>query len=78
MDLDIASGKLGHCRAILGHEGVGRAVAIGSAVLESSITLGQRVSVGCIRDNCGKCAMCSHPLGRHDAWHNRILDGLLI
>ena len=55
--------NLDPCRAILGHEGVGRVVAIGSAVPESSIMLGQRVGVGWIRDNCGKCAMCSHPSG---------------
>lgn len=62
-DLALAAGKLGPSRAILGHEGIGRVVAMGSAVPESSIVLGQRVGVGWIRDHCGKCAMCCHPAG---------------
>jgi len=55
-DLGLASGKLGPARDILGHEGVGRIVALGSTT--SNFKLGQRVGVGWLRDICGECPMC--------------------
>lgn len=57
-DFALASGKLGPSRAILGHEGVGRVVALGSGIEPDQIKIGQRVGVAWMRDVCGSCAMC--------------------
>jgi alcohol dehydrogenase, propanol-preferring len=57
-DLALASGELGPTRRILGHEGVGRVVQLGSGISDSQVRLGQRVGVAWQRDICGACAMC--------------------
>jgi alcohol dehydrogenase, propanol-preferring len=57
-DIALASGELGPTRRILGHEGVGRVVKLGSGLSESQVKLGQRVGVAWRRDICGACAMC--------------------
>jgi propanol-preferring alcohol dehydrogenase len=57
-DIALASGELGPTRRILGHEGVGRVVKLGSGLSESQVKLGQRVGVAWQRDICGACAMC--------------------
>lgn len=57
-DIALASGKLGVTSDILGHEGVGRVVKIGRAVLSDQARIGQRVGVGWIRDACGACQVC--------------------
>jgi propanol-preferring alcohol dehydrogenase len=57
-DIALASGELGPTRRILGHEGVGRVVKLGSGLSESQVKLGQRVGVAWQRDICGTCAMC--------------------
>tara|TARA_R110002060_G_scaffold39987_2_gene51186 strand:+ start:2309 stop:3448 length:1140 start_codon:yes stop_codon:yes gene_type:complete len=57
-DIALASGELGPTCRILGHEGVGRAVQLGSGLTESHVKLGQRVGVAWQRDICGTCAMC--------------------
>ncbi|TQS33446.1 hypothetical protein Golomagni_06209, partial [Golovinomyces magnicellulatus] len=62
-DLGLASGKLGACRDILGHEGVGYVEQIGSAVDPSLVKLGDRVGITWLRDVCGVCPYCLHPGG---------------
>lgn len=62
-DFALASGELGPVRAILGHEGIGRVVKLGSSLSESQVRLGQRVGVAWLRDVCGECAMCLHENG---------------
>ncbi|OCL14611.1 alcohol dehydrogenase [Glonium stellatum] len=62
-DFALASGELGPTCSILGHEGVGRVVKLGSALVETNIRLGQRVGVTWIRDICGECSMCLHDGG---------------
>ncbi|KAK1766608.1 alcohol dehydrogenase [Phialemonium atrogriseum] len=58
-DLGLACGALGPCSTILGHEGVGRVVAVGSDVsAATAASLGRRVAVAWIRDCCGACAVC--------------------
>ncbi|GAD98011.1 alcohol dehydrogenase [Paecilomyces variotii No. 5] len=60
-DIALAEGKLGPTKPILGHEGIGRIVALGSALQHldnTSVKVGQRVGVSWIRDTCGKCPMC--------------------
>jgi len=57
-DIALASGELGPTRRILGHEGVGRVVKLGSGLSESQVKIGQRVGVAWQRDICGSCAMC--------------------
>lgn len=59
-DIALASGKLGPCCRILGHEGIGRVVKIGTSVEEKSVQIGDRVGVSWVRDSCGDCAMCLH------------------
>ncbi|KAL4883186.1 hypothetical protein BJY04DRAFT_226660 [Aspergillus karnatakaensis] len=52
-DLGLAAGALGPTQSILGHEGVGRIVKLGSAVAnDPSIRIGQRTGVSWIRDVC--------------------------
>ncbi|KAF2454247.1 hypothetical protein BDY21DRAFT_366350 [Lineolata rhizophorae] len=73
-DIGLASGKLGPTHEILGHEGVGRIVALGSAVPAASssssspcapdaVAVGARVGLAWLRDACGACAFCLHPGG---------------
>lgn len=59
-DTNLALGLLGptHPSGILGHEGVGTVVAVGSGVSSTSVKPGQRVGVGWIRDACGACRNC--------------------
>ncbi|KAH6670578.1 alcohol dehydrogenase [Halenospora varia] len=57
-DLALAAGKISPHRTILGHEGVGRVVKLGSAITSERVPLGLRVGVGWIRDICGNCVMC--------------------
>ncbi|KAF3394655.1 alcohol dehydrogenase [Penicillium rolfsii] len=59
-DVALALGKLGPCCQILGHEGIGRIVKIGTSVKDTSVQIGDRVGVSWIRDSCGDCAMCLH------------------
>lgn len=54
---------MGPTRDILGHEGVGRVVQLGSAVSASSIQVGARVGIAWVRDICGKCVFCKTPAG---------------
>ncbi|TPX10285.1 uncharacterized protein E0L32_008690 [Thyridium curvatum] len=60
-DYGLASGELGETRTILGHEGVGRVVELGSGVpaIDPSVQVGQRVGVGWARDACGACGWCT-------------------
>ncbi|OIW29509.1 GroES-like protein [Coniochaeta ligniaria NRRL 30616] len=62
-DVSLASGHLGPCRAILGHEGVGRIAAVGAGVDPSTAKIGDRVGVSWVRDVCGKCSFCRVPGG---------------
>ncbi|OJD35129.1 alcohol dehydrogenase [Diplodia corticola] len=62
-DFALASGELGPVRPILGHEGIGRVVKLGSSLSEAQVRLGQRVGVAWLRDVCGECAMCMHEVG---------------
>ena len=57
-DLALAHGYLGPCQSILGHEGVGRIVAVGSMCTREVAVIGQLVGVGWIRDACGSCRVC--------------------
>ncbi|KAE8327213.1 chaperonin 10-like protein [Aspergillus sergii] len=59
-DLALASGKLGPCCRILGHEGIGRVVKIGVGLREGSVKIGDRVGVSWVRDSCAECVMCLH------------------
>ncbi|KAF5245909.1 hypothetical protein FAUST_1496 [Fusarium austroamericanum] len=62
-DMALAGGYLGPCRDILGHEGVGRVVQIGSGVDPSTIKVGDRVGIAWVRDACGQCSCCREPGG---------------
>ncbi|RAO67605.1 uncharacterized protein BHQ10_003617 [Talaromyces amestolkiae] len=62
-DFALASGALGETRRILGHEGIGRIVKLGSLLDESQAKIGQRVGVSWVRDVCGSCAFCLHDGG---------------
>ncbi|KAL4890897.1 hypothetical protein BDV59DRAFT_183346 [Aspergillus ambiguus] len=78
-DVGLASGKLGPCRRILGHEGIGRVVNRGAALPESSVAIGQRVGVSWVRDTCGDCPMCLHDGGeircQKQVHSGRVVDG---
>lgn len=56
-DVSLATNLLGRPNSILGHEGVGRVIAVGSNVSQD-VRLGQRVAVAWIRDSCGTCNIC--------------------
>ena len=58
-DFALASGEIGPTKNILGHEGVGRVVKLGSALSSSQIEVGQRVGIAWVRDICGTCAFCT-------------------
>ena len=62
-DLALASGHLGPTAEILGHEGVGTIVKLGSGVPVSQIQLGQKVGIAWQRDICGDCHYCLAPGG---------------
>lgn len=62
-DFALASGELGPTCPILGHEGIGRVVKLGTSLSEAQVRLGQRVGVAWQRDICGECAMCLHENG---------------
>jgi propanol-preferring alcohol dehydrogenase len=62
-DFHLAAGHAGPTRDILGHEGVGRVVQIGSAVPDSLIQVGARVGIAWVRDVCEKCIFCRTPGG---------------
>jgi propanol-preferring alcohol dehydrogenase len=62
-DMALAAGKITPACKILGHEGVGRVVKLGSALTTAQVPLGLRVGVGWIRDVCGSCAMCVTEMG---------------
>ncbi len=62
-DFHLASGHSGPTRDILGHEGVGRVVKLGSAVSPSFIDIGSRVGIAWVRDICEKCFCCLAPGG---------------
>ncbi|KAH7002470.1 chaperonin 10-like protein [Ilyonectria destructans] len=59
-DYGMALGHMGPVGNILGHEGVGRIVTLGSnvAALDPSVQVGQRVGVAWTRDICGTCDFC--------------------
>jgi propanol-preferring alcohol dehydrogenase len=58
-DLSLAHGYFGPCQPILGHEGVGRIVAVGSQCTSEAAVIGRLVGVGWIRDACGSCRVCA-------------------
>ncbi|KAK8181040.1 zinc-binding dehydrogenase [Phyllosticta citribraziliensis] len=62
-DFALATGRLGPIRRVLGHEGIGRVVKVGSSLNTNDIPLGQRVGIAWIRDVCGRCAVCLHANG---------------
>lgn len=62
-DFHLAAGHSGPTRDILGHEGVGRVVKLGSAVSPSFIDIGARVGIAWVRDICEKCFCCLAPGG---------------
>ncbi|OQU99917.1 Alcohol dehydrogenase GroES-like domain-containing protein [Cladophialophora immunda] len=62
-DFHLAAGHLGPTCDILGHEGVGRVVKLGSAVDPSFINVGARVGLGWVRDVCEVCFCCQSPGG---------------
>ncbi|KPM40737.1 hypothetical protein AK830_g5818 [Neonectria ditissima] len=70
-DLALAGGYLGKPNSIIGHEGVGRIVAVASTT--SSATVGQRVGVGWLRDSCGTCHTCK--LGGETRCQRQIFSG---
>ncbi|KAL3418246.1 zinc-binding dehydrogenase [Phlyctema vagabunda] len=57
-DIGLAAGKLGPAMRILGHEGVGRIVSVGSDAVGAHLKTGMRVGVCWVRDVCGVCEMC--------------------
>lgn len=62
-DFHLAAGHSGPTRDILGHEGVGRVVKLGSAVPASLVEVGARVGIAWVRDICEKCVFCKTPGG---------------
>ncbi|KAF7557119.1 hypothetical protein G7Z17_g921 [Cylindrodendrum hubeiense] len=73
-DLALAAGYLGKPKSIIGHEGVGRIIAVGSA--SSSVAIGQRVGVGWLRDSCGSCRPCM--LGGETRCQLQIFSGRMV
>ncbi|KAG9188863.1 alcohol dehydrogenase, propanol-preferring [Alternaria panax] len=62
-DLALASGAVGPTCSILGHEGIGYIVALGTSVTLPQAKIGDRVAIAWLRDICGKCAFCLQPGG---------------
>lgn len=61
--MSLAAGHLGPCCDILGHEGVGRVVEIGSGVDPTTVKISDRVGIAWVRDVCGRCSCCREPGG---------------
>ncbi|KAH7368379.1 alcohol dehydrogenase [Plectosphaerella cucumerina] len=78
-DIALASGEIGPTQDILGHEGVGYVVQLGSSVPDSRVRIGDRVGIAWLRDICGVCAFCLHPAGetrcREQLNSGRKIDG---
>ncbi|ORY67187.1 alcohol dehydrogenase [Pseudomassariella vexata] len=62
-DIAMAAGYVGPTCDILGHEGVGRVVRIGSGVDPSTVKVGDRIGIAWLRDICGNCPCCAVPGG---------------
>ncbi|KAF8859993.1 zinc-binding dehydrogenase [Acephala macrosclerotiorum] len=62
-DIALASGELGPCCKVLGHEGVGRVISLGSGISDTQVKIGTRVGVAWQRDVCGTCELCLLPDG---------------
>ncbi|CAI4213518.1 unnamed protein product [Parascedosporium putredinis] len=62
-DVSLAAGYVGPTCDILGHEGVGHIVALGSGVDPSIVKAGDRIGVSWVRDACGSCPCCREPGG---------------
>ena len=62
-DAALASGHAAPARDILGHEGVGRVVKIGTGIDPGTVRLGDRVGIAWVRDICGRCPCCREPGG---------------
>ncbi|KAF5024147.1 hypothetical protein F66182_3781 [Fusarium sp. NRRL 66182] len=62
-DMALASGHLGPCCDILGHEGVGRIIRVGDGVNPETAKVGDRVGIAWVRDVCGSCSCCREPGG---------------
>ncbi|KAL8382031.1 hypothetical protein RB595_006016 [Gaeumannomyces hyphopodioides] len=65
-DYGMAAGHLGPVKPVLGHEGVGRVVAVGANASHLAggagvVDVGQRVAVCLTRDTCGSCDYCAAP-----------------
>ncbi|KAJ5765640.1 hypothetical protein N7520_005199 [Penicillium odoratum] len=63
-DLALANGHLGPTQQILGHEGIGHIIQVGSACTSPHAVLGQQVGVGWLRDACGSCRNCARDTTR--------------
>lgn len=74
-DLSLAQGLLGPCNSILGHEGVGRIVAVSSRCTSEAAVVGKLVGVGWIRDACGSCHVCGNGLGDETRCQTRVFSG---
>lgn len=74
-DLSLAHGYLGPCNSILGHEGVGHIVAIGSDCASKTAVEGQRVGIGWIRDACGSCPVCISGAGGETRCITQVFSG---
>ncbi|KAK7417273.1 hypothetical protein QQX98_004707 [Neonectria punicea] len=70
-DLALAGGYLGKPNSIIGHEGVGRVIAVGSPT--ATALMGQRVGVGWLRDSCGTCHSCM--LGGETRCRQQVFSG---
>ena len=57
-DISLAAGHVGPTCDILGHEGVGRVVRLGSGVDPDTVKVGDRVGIAWVRDVCGRCPCC--------------------
>lgn len=81
-DIGLATGHLGPTRDILGHEGVGRVVKLGSGLMDQDKPIakeGDRVGIAWVRDQCGTCDFCQLPEGetrcREQLNSGRKIDG---
>jgi alcohol dehydrogenase, propanol-preferring len=62
-DISFAAGHLGPHVDVLGHEGVGRIVKLGSGVNPELAQINDRVGIAWVRDACGRCQSCRLPGG---------------
>ncbi|KAJ9245287.1 hypothetical protein DTO169E5_1154 [Paecilomyces variotii] len=74
-DLALAHGYLGPCQSILGHEGVGRIVVVGSMCTREVAVIGQLVGVGWIRDACGSCRICEGDINDETRCLDQVFSG---